>query len=116
MFSLTAANVDRLKRLQFGAAPNYVDVRKPLRRQSYTTDSVVDVADCSDEEEQRGSQGPPGFPVPMYTVNALSTNGLKMMFDGCIAAQSRTPLRILVDTGANKTLLVSSLLTNMASR
>ena len=102
VFSLTAADVDRLKRLQFGAAPNYADVRKPLRRQNYTTDSDVDVADCSDEEEQSGSQGPPGFPVPVYTVNALSTNGLKMMFDGCIAAQSRTPLRILVDTGANR--------------
>ena len=102
VFSFTAADVDRLKRLQFGAAPNCVDVRKPLRRQNYTSDSDVDVADCSDEEEQSGSQGPPGFPVPMYTVNALSINGLKMMFDGCIAAQTQTPLRILVDTGANR--------------
>ena len=89
MFSLAAAGVDRLKRLQFGAAPTYADVRKPLRRQNHIADSD-DVADCSDEEEQTGSQGPPGFPVHMYTVNALSTNGLKMMFDGCIAAQSDT--------------------------
>ena len=37
----------------------------------------------------------------MSTCNALSRNGLQMIFTGCLAAFPGTQLRILVDTGAN---------------
>ena len=40
---------------------------------------------------------PPGFDMAQYTTDALSSNGLRKMFDGWLAAFPRTNLRILLD-------------------
>ena len=74
--------------------------------QTDKADNEPDVAGPVAEKTHSPEHSVTGNAEPQYFVNALSTNGLRMMFDGCLAAPSRPPLRILVDTGANKLLRV----------
>jgi len=55
-------------------------------------------------------RNPPTFALPVYTVNALSSNGLRMMFGGCLAVSPQTRLLVLVDTGANRSFVSQQLI------
>ena len=60
--------------------------------QTDKVDNEPDVAEPVAEKTHGPGCGPTGNAEPKYFVNALSTNGLRMMFDGCLAAPSRPPL------------------------
>ena len=106
----------RLERL-FGCKPDRNDAQTHDHAECDKRDSGSDEFEYIGRKKKKvkvisGSmlRTPPGFDTPLYTVNALSSNGLRMMFDGCLAASPRTKLRILVDTGANRSFVSQQLI------